>query len=397
MLTILIYSNSNPHTLSLSLDAIPHIFIPASSHTKAVYILNSITIDIVICDLEINDIELGPFLRNLTINNPGIKTILTGNLSTKGKAYRLIDEKLADTFISSPLSCGDIEKIIADITKKHPRVQKNTNGYTTDIPEESGPRYRLYDTIAEGGTSRIYRARDILLDATVAVKILPSEIFPPPLALEALRHEARIIMGLSHRHIINLHNLTRIESQYAIVMEFLRGENLHDLYRREGPLSLQTVSQIIRVCGDALAYAHRHGILHNDLKPANLFLTDDGVLKIIDFGISHIARMTNPQRNYISGTPAYMSPEQKRGEAIDAKTDIYALAIIAYELLTASLPFPKNIPHEEIITLTPSPFTGIPDPVKNILDTAISPDRKQRWSDVATFANRFIQACEQSL
>lgn len=261
-----------------------------------------------------------------------------------------------------------------------------------EVRKSLGSRYRLLERLGEGGTGTVYRAQDLLLDMPVAVKILAPGLSRDVDAVNTLRHEARITLGLTHRHVVRLHNLEKIASTFFLVMEYVEGDTLRDIIGQYRSLPADTATQMISVCADALAYAHRHGILHNDLKPENILLSRDGVLKVIDFGIACLINR-EWHGEYVQGTPVYMSPEQLMGEPLDVHTDIYALGMIAYELLTG---YPAVSPGDHAGELGPRrdlQLTNVPDEVKQVIAKATAFDRYDRWDSVLDFAHAFTIAC----
>lgn len=186
-------------------------------------------------------------------------------------------------------------------------------------------------------------------------------------------------------------------SQYYLVMEYVRGQTLWDIGTQHGALALDSVLQILYVCSDALSYAHRHGVLHKDLKPDNILLADDGVLKIIDFGI---ACLVDAQRSVdaIMGTPAYMSPEQLRGDALDARSDIYSMGIIVCELLTGMPPFPGTITLDNIWDHLPFDTSRLPvaEAMRNVIAQATDPERDERFDSMFEFGAALIDAAQNT-
>ena len=202
------------------------------------------------------------------------------------------------------------------------------------------------------------------------------------------KSEARVAMELVHRHIVRLYNFEAHEGVFFLVMEHVDGSSIRGLLQLHTRFELAFVSQVVGVVAAAMDYAHRHGIVHRDLKPDNLLLADDGVLKVIDFGLAGIAgRNHGPDR--IVGTPAYMSPEQKTGDHVDERTDIYALGIIAYELLTGTVPFPVDVSHEQVLSTTAGDLVGVDDEIRDVLERATAEDSNSRWSAMSDFAEAF--------
>ncbi|MCA1808189.1 MAG: protein kinase [Kiritimatiellia bacterium] len=247
-------------------------------------------------------------------------------------------------------------------------------------------RYRTVALIASGGAADVYRAEDTLLDMPVAIKILHREFTSDAETLAQLISEARIAMQLSHKHIVRLHNLQETQGQYYLVMEYINGDTLRTLLQQQGKLPLDTVVQIAEICADALGYAHRHGVLHRDLKPDNLMLNDEGILKIVDFGL---ACLTNVRKDpdYICGTPCYMSPEEIRGEPIDPRTDIYSLGVTLYELATGHMPLVPGQPNDGVDESAKPPAALQP-----VFAKALSPEPTERWEDVHAFAEALRRA-----
>jgi CheY-like chemotaxis protein len=256
-----------------------------------------------------------------------------------------------------------------------------------------GRRYRLDRKIKEGEGIELYQAFDLLLEMPVAVKILPKVVATRKNSLDALKREARIAMQLSHNHIVRLHNLEMYNGRYCLAMEYIDGVTLREWISAHGPLNAGQVAQVIRASADALSYAHRRGVFHRDLKPDNIMIRRDGVLKLIDFGIAAHHRKDAGQSPVIEGTPFYMSPEEIAGGVIDRRTDVYSLGVTTHELLTGLLPFASepDTPGEvrcRAAVLSPA----LPEPVRRVIARALQPDPEQRWDDVDAFALALQQA-----
>jgi serine/threonine-protein kinase len=204
--------------------------------------------------------------------------------------------------------------------------------------------------------------------------------------------EARYAMQLSHKHIVRLHNIQETNQLYYLVMEFIDGCTLRDMLVAEGPMSMETMAQFADVMGDALGYAHRHNIYHRDLKPDNIMVSSDGVLKIIYFGLACLARQTRAS-NDICGTPYYVSPEEIRGDSIDQRGDIYSLGVTLHELMTGVLPVGVSDPPENFMDYVPEVSPFVPEPVRSILQQSLSVNPDNRWSDVSEFCDALSQAC----
>src|ERR1044072_8503998 len=185
----------------------------------------------------------------------------------------------------------------------------------------------------------VYRAMHEMLHRDVAIKVLNAELNDPEVA-KRFRAEAITVARLSHPGIATIYELFQHEGQWLMVMEFVRGETLEHMVDRMGPLSPQRSAALCMQSLAALAHAHSMGVVHRDLKPANLMITENGTIKVMDFGIARVSggeQLTNV--GFMMGTPSYMAPEQVRGGDIDARTDLYSMGVVFYRLCTAKLPF----------------------------------------------------------
>jgi serine/threonine-protein kinase len=212
-------------------------------------------------------------------------------------------------------------------------------------------------------------------------------------AFDLLRREATVAMSLAHESIVKLHNLEVSGGRLFLVMEYVDGENFRQILQRLKRLSLRTVVSLTRACAAALGYAHGKGVLHRDLKPENLMLTRDQRLKIVDFGIAWpIHTGLRPETQYAEGTPGYMSPEEIRGLPLDARSDLFSLGAIVYELLSGGPVFPVGSHVDWILQITPQPPAGVPGDVAAVIMRALAREPGDRWPDVNTFAEALAQA-----
>src|SRR6185369_10317970 len=199
-------------------------------------------------------------------------------------------------------------------------------------------RYRVVEQIGRGGMGTVYKAIDETLDRRVALKLLNADLIDQD-AVERFRREAMMLAKLNHGRIGAIHELTRDGHDFPMVMEYLGGETFEKLIER-GPLAVPRAISLISQVLDALEYAHGVGVIHRDLKPANLMLSPSGEVKVMDFGIARVQGSEHLTTNgYMVGTPAYMAPEQVRGEEVDPRMDLYAVAVVLYRMLTHHLPF----------------------------------------------------------
>jgi eukaryotic-like serine/threonine-protein kinase len=199
-------------------------------------------------------------------------------------------------------------------------------------------KYRVVEQIGRGGMGTFYKAIDETLDRRVALKLLNADLIDQD-AVERFRREAMMLAKLNHGRIGAIHELTRNGHDFLMVMEYLEGETFEKLIER-GPMAVPRAISLVSQVLDALEYAHGAGVIHRDLKPANLMLTPAGDVKVMDFGIARVQGSEHLTTNgYMVGTPAYMAPEQVRGEEVDPRMDLYSIAVVLYRMLTHHLPF----------------------------------------------------------
>jgi serine/threonine protein kinase len=200
--------------------------------------------------------------------------------------------------------------------------------------------YKILEKLGQGGMGVVYKAEDTKLKRVVALKFLPTELTRNEDAKKRFIHEAQAASRLEHNNICNIHEINEADDgQIFIVMACYDGESLKRKIER-GPLKLEESADIAMQVANGLAKAHEKGIVHRDLKPANIFITEDGVAKILDFGLAKLAGQTKLTKTGSTlGTAAYMSPEQAKGDKVDHRTDIWSLGVVLYEMLTGRLPF----------------------------------------------------------
>lgn len=196
-------------------------------------------------------------------------------------------------------------------------------------------RYKILEKVGTGGMASVYKARDILLDRIVAVKILDSKYSKDRDFVVRFHQEAQAAAKLSHPNIVNMYDVGFDQGVHYLVMEFVRGETLKDYIDKHGHLQTRTAIQITFDIGDALTHAHANGIVHCDIKPHNILVTEDGRIKVADFGIARAVNSNsdNLTDDSVVGSVHYFSPEQAAGEQIDERTDIYSLGVVMYEMM----------------------------------------------------------------
>ncbi len=201
-------------------------------------------------------------------------------------------------------------------------------------------RYQVIDELGAGGMGRIYRVLDKKLDEEIALKVIRPEIASDRATIDRFAAELKLARQIVHKNVARMFDLNEETGVPYITMEYVQGENLKRLLRKVGRLFAgQAIPIACQVC-EGLAEAHRRGIIHRDLKPQNIMIDEDGQAKILDFGLARLLRTDEDlKKQELSGTPAYMSPEQVRGEPVDGRSDLYSLGVLMYEMLTGALPF----------------------------------------------------------
>ncbi len=201
--------------------------------------------------------------------------------------------------------------------------------------------YEILGELGRGGMATVYAAHDIALDRRVAIKVISPSLGASPALVERFRREARTAASLSHPNIIPIYSVRHADRLLYFVMKYVDGRPLDSILRETGALPVPTVQAILGQVASAVGYAHRHGVVHRDIKPGNILIDDEGWCVVTDFGIAKVAESEGlTTSGMMVGTPAYMSPEQCLSNDISGAADQYALGVVAYEMLTGRLPFP---------------------------------------------------------
>ncbi|HEX4378829.1 MAG TPA: serine/threonine-protein kinase, partial [Candidatus Acidoferrum sp.] len=230
--------------------------------------------------------------------------------------------------------------------------------------------YRIVAAIGAGGMGQVYRATDTTLGRDVALKLLPAEMASNPESLARFQREARVVAALNNPHIVTIFSVEQDDGIHFLTMELVQGQSLDRLIG--GGMAEAQILNIASAIADALAAAHAKGIVHRDLKPANVMVSDDGWVKVLDFGLAKdvnaeagdhtITSADLTKAGAVMGTPAYMSPEQISGRPLDHRTDIFSLGVVMHEMATGRRPFAGSSSAELISAIlrdTPPPVTDL--------------------------------------
>jgi serine/threonine protein kinase len=241
-----------------------------------------------------------------------------------------------------------------------------TAGQIVAGPDQFVPRfvgdYELLEEIARGGMGIVFKARDRRLGRVVALKRLPDNLRNHPKAVELFLREARAAAALNHPNIVTLFDAGQEGETYYITMELLQGMPLNKILRQRQRLAPAHVAKLGGQVATGLHYAHEQGIVHRDIKTANLFFTESKLVKIMDFGLAKMVEEVRRATTVIGGTPYYMAPEQSAGDAVDHRADLYALGVTFFELLTGSVPFREgDVAFHHRHTPPPDPRELVPD------------------------------------
>ena len=268
-----------------------------------------------------------------------------------------------------------------------------------------GP-YEIRSPLGAGGMGEVYRATDGNLGRDVALKVLPAEMARDPERLARFRREAKTLAQLDHPNIVTIYSVEECDGVHFLTMQLVEGQPLDHLIPANG-LAVEEIVEIASALGDALAAAHEKGIVHRDLKPANVMVSNEGRVKVLDFGLAKDVSATDPadatltsdhrtQAGMVMGTPAYMSPEQTSGRPLDHRTDIFSLGVVLHEMSTGRRPFEGNSSAELISAIlrdTPQPVTDtrpdLPSDLARIVRRCLEKDPRHRLQTARDVSNEF--------
>jgi len=256
--------------------------------------------------------------------------------------------------------------------------------------------YKILEKLGEGGMGVVYKALDTKLNREVAIKFLPHHIAPGEEERERFKIEAQAAAALNHPNIATIHAVEEVDGETFIVMEYIKGKELKDIIQSNLPkvLNLRKVLEYATQIAEGLQAAHEEGVIHRDIKSANIMITEKGQVKIMDFGLAKLRGSAELTKKHATlGTAAYMSPEQARGESVDYRSDIWAFGVVLYEMLTGQLPFRGKYEHSVLFAImneNPEPVeihrSDIPPAIIHILDQSLVKEVEDRYQSMAEIA-----------
>ena len=257
-----------------------------------------------------------------------------------------------------------------------------------------GNRYKILELIGEGGMALVYKAECTLLQRVVAIKILREQFSADREFVDRFRREAQAAASLSHSNVVNIFDVGQDGDTHYIVMEYIAGRNLKEIIQEEAPFSLNRALRITLQISEALRHAHEHNIVHRDIKPHNILMTAEGVVKVTDFGIARAVTASGfTQTGVVMGSVQYFSPEQAKGIPVGPQSDLYSLGCVLYEMLTGEVPFTGESPiaialkHlQEEPPLLDWIAAKHPKSVVDLLKRALAKDLEQRYPSALVFS-----------
>src|SRR5262245_52416940 len=324
-----------------------------------------------------------------------------------------------------------LRREVEDLLSSHGRVKDSVEVIASEVAAtmlaepQSGSligrrigAYQIIDQIGRGGMGEVYLAQDTRLGRKVALKLLPSQFVGDKRRVSRFEQEARAVSILNHPNIVTIFDAGQVEDIYFIATEYIDGRTLRAELKEQGRLPVRDALRIALQIADALSTAHEVGILHRDIKPENVMARRDGIVKVLDFGLAKVAESAlpnpdtgaaPPSNSYLSeagaifGTVKYMSPEQARGQAVDARTDVFSLGVTLYEMLTGRQPFAAEAIVDQIaklLTTEPVPLLRlapeIPTELQRIVQQALSKEREGRHRTIEELA-RQLKRIEEEL
>lgn len=301
----------------------------------------------------------------------------------------------------------DTEEEADQLARGFSEVSESVQDVPSDLDRKAGEgrvigRYDLVERIGRGATAEVWRARDPHLRRDVAVKILSADVMRERDAVRRFERETRAVASLSHPNVVAIHDVGNDGGRAFAVTELLEGESLGSRIAR-GPLSLEEVRDVLVGVARGLAAMHERGIVHRDLKPGNVFLTRDGGVKVLDFGLVRLATSGEGSSlqttlGTLLGTPDYMSPEQVRGEELDGRSDLFSLGAVAHEMITGRRLFSRESPAETLAAILLEdpgpprpPREKLPKGLREVVLGCLAKDRKARPGSATALAERLAR------
>ena len=322
-----------------------------------------------------------------------VKKVLAAALErAPGERHAYLDQTCAE---------ADLRREVESLIAAHEQAQSSFLAQPALQPKELaigsrlGP-YEILARIGAGGMGDVYQARDTKLGRSVAIKVLPPAFVEEPGRLARFRREAKMLASLNHPHIVTLHSFEEVDAVHFLTMELVEGQPLSRLIPKGG-LPVDQILDLVTAISEALAAAHDKGIIHRDLKPANVMVTNEGRVKVLDFGLAKEIPAVNSEHTLLTsavfteagvvlGTPAYCSPEQIAGRAVDQRTDIFSVGTMLYEMAAGQRPFQGNSAAElasAILRDTPRPLgelrTGVPDGLCGVIQRCLEKNAADRF------------------
>ncbi len=325
--------------------------------------------------LELEPSARAAFLAQACTNNEALRREVESLLAAHDAAGNFIaGNAVADQLISAPILASPPDAALPNAT---PRAIN---------------QYRFVSLLGQGGMGEVWLADDTRLHRKVALKLLPAQFATDAARVRRFEQEAHAISALNHPNIITLFDLGHAGDDYFMATEFVDGQTLRDRLRTNACLPLDEAANLAAQVCQALAAAHEAGIIHRDIKPENLMIRPDGYVKVLDFGLAHVNEsLTAPAQSSLTdsgmvmGTASYMSPEQARGEKIDARTDIFSLGIVLYEMIEGRTPFPGATVFEvigAILNREPEVMTIASAEWQAVVQKALRKDRTERYQTI---------------
>src|SRR5574344_1040463 len=265
-------------------------------------------------------------------------------------------------------------------------------------------RYQIVKTLGEGGMANVYLAYDTILNRNVAVKILRGEFENDEKFIRRFQREALSASNLSHPNIVEMYDFGEDHGQNYIVMEYVDGKTLKQLIKKRGKLTVSEVIDIMMQLTDGMAHAHDSYIIHRDIKPQNIMILANGMIKITDFGVATALNSTQlTQTNSVMGTVHYLPPEQAQGKGSTIRSDIYSMGIMMYELLTGLVPYKGDTAVEIALKHLKEPLpsvrkfnASIPQSIENVIIKATAKNPKNRYTDARAMHEDIKTALDDS-